>query len=160
MKIKLLTLVFLLLSLLGQSQVRVTVMAVHDGDSYNVKFEDGSKEWIRLYGVDCPEVISNHITKNQPYGVQTGDHVRSLLKGKQVTIDTLKRDPYDRLVSKVLLNDSTDLSTYLVRNGYAWSLVKAYDQIQKNAKQSKIGLWGLSGRKLKPATFRKKNWRK
>lgn len=156
---RILILLFFLLPFLAQSQVRVLVTAVHDGDSYFVKFPDGTREWIRLYGVDCPEVISNHITANQPYGVQTATAVRNLLKGNVFLIDTLNRDPYDRLVCRLMLNDSTELSEYLVTNGYAWSLVKQYEAMQKAAKQSKIGLWGLPGRQFKPATFRRRHWR-
>lgn len=155
---RILLFLLLLIPFFAQAQIKVLVTAVHDGDSYFVRFPDGTREWIRLYGVDCPEVISNHITRNQPFGVQTANFVRGLLKGKEFIIDTLKRDPYDRLVCRVMLNDTTELSEYLVANGYAWSLVKQYDALQKAAKQTKINLWGLKGRQIKPATFRRKYW--
>ena len=50
------------------------VKAVHDGDSIKVKFEDGEVSWIRLYGCDAPEVVSNHVSASQPYGKESGKY--------------------------------------------------------------------------------------
>lgn len=156
------------------AQDTVLIKAVHDGDSYKIQWKTGEIEWVRLWGVDCPEIQSNHIIKAQPYGVQTGNFVRSVLKGQQVVIDTTvsQDDPFLRRVVKIKL-DSTlysylygtlpgeyviDLSTYLVLNGYAWWVDKSLQACMDVAKQSKMGLWGLPGRKVRPDTWRKRNW--
>ena len=152
---------------------QVTVKAVHDGDSYKIQWQDGTNEWVRLWGVDAPEIRSNHITANQPFGVQAGNYVRSWLKGQVVTIDTTvgQDDPFGRRVVKIQIDSAlyscldsvpgeylNDLSTYLVRNGYAWWFDKSLQDSQDFAKESKLGLWGLPGRKIRPETFRKRNW--
>ena len=69
------------------------------------------------------------------------------------------------MVSKVWL-DSIDLTSYLIKGGYAWAYPtrnKTVDTVlklyQEQSQQSKLGLWGLPGRKLRPDTFRKRNWR-
>lgn len=156
------------------AQDTVLVRAVHDGDSYKIQWKSGEIEWVRLWGVDCPEVISNHITKAQPYGVQTGNFVRHWLKGQYISIDTsvAQDDPFLRRVVKVRLDSAlysridsvpgeyvNDFSTYLVLNGFAWWSDKSLQDEMEIAKQTKIGLWSLSGRKLRPETWRKRNWK-
>jgi len=170
---QLITLTLLLITTVLSSQDTVLVRAVHDGDSYKIQWKSGEIEWVRLWGIDCPEVMSNHIKRNQPYGVQTGNFVRSVLKGQSIVIDTsvVQDDPFLRRVVKVKLDSAlysridsvpgeyvNDLSTYLVLNGYAWWVDRTLQDDMELAKDSKIGLWSLSGRKLRPATWRKKNW--
>ena len=155
------------------SQDTVLIKAVHDGDSYKIQWKTGEIEWVRLWGVDCPEVISNHITQNQPYGVQAGNFVRNWLKGQSVVIDTTSSqdDPFERRVVKIKLDSAlyprisivpgeyiNDLSTFLVVTGNAWWLDPSLKDYQTMAKETKIGLWGLPGRKLRPETWRKRNW--
>ena len=173
MKQILITLLFTTLLSALSAQDTVLVKAVHDGDSYKIQWNSGEIEWVRLWGCDAPEVISNHITKAQPYGVQTGNFVRSWLKGQQVVIDTsvAQDDPFLRRVVKVRLDSAlysridsvpgeyvNDLSTYLVLNGFTWWSDKSLQDEMEIAKQTKIGLWSLPGRKLRPETWRKRNW--
>ena len=155
------------------SAQQVLVKAVHDGDSYKIQWEDGTQEWVRLWGCDAWEVIfPPHVTKNQPYGVQTANFVRSVLKGQTVTVDTTvgQDDPFGRRVVKVRLDSAlysridsvpgeyvNDLSTYLVLNGYAWWVDRTLQEPMNQAKDSKIGAWALSGRKVKPSTWRRKH---
>ena len=165
--------IFITLSTMLSGQDTVLVRAVHDGDSYKIQWKTGEIEWVRLWGCDAWEVVfPPHVTKNQPYGVQTGNFVRSVLKGQRVVIDTSvgQDDPFGRRVVKVKL-DSTiysridsvpgeyvnDLSTYLVLNGYAWWVDKSLQDEMELAKQTKIGAWGLPGRKVKPETWRRKH---
>lgn len=155
------------------SQDTVLVKAVHDGDSYKIQWKTGEIEWVRLWGCDAPEVISNHITKAQPYGVQAGNFVRSWLKGQQIVIDTsvAQDDPFLRRVVKIKLDSAlysridsvpgeyvNDLSTYLVLNGFAWWSDKSLQDDMEIAKDTKIGLWALGGRKLRPETWRRRYW--
>lgn len=165
--------IFITLSTMLSGQDTVLVKAVHDGDSYKIQWKSGEIEWVRLWGCDAPEVVSNHITKAQPYGVQTGNFVRSWLKGQYITVDTsvAQDDPFLRRVVKVQLDSAlyskidsvpgeyvNDLSTYLVLNGFAWWSDKSLQDEMEIAKQTKIGLWSLPGRKLRPETWRRKNW--
>lgn len=165
---------FVLLSFLpflsiSQTTHPVLVKAVHDGDSYKVKFQD-TTFWIRIYGCDAPEVISNHVAKHQPYGLKASENVRQLIKGDTIYIDTLYRDMYDRLVCKVYLDSLSEqnLTDWLIKTGNAWWLdeptmskgTKSYLQaLQQEATNIKVGLWSLSGRKLRPATWRSRNRR-
>jgi endonuclease YncB( thermonuclease family) len=142
------------------------VTAVHDGDSIKVVFPSETV-WVRLYGCDAPEVISNYVSANQPFGVDSGKALRELVKGKKVQVETLFRDIYNRMVCKVAL-DGLDLTEHLVTNGLAWWLlepkmkpdvVSKLKGLHEAAKAAKKGLWGISGRKVRPATWRKYNKR-
>lgn len=154
------------LPLMAFSQIPVQVKAVHDGDSYKVKLQD-TTFWIRIYGCDAPEVISNHVSKHQPYGLKAASNVRVLIKSDTIYIDTLFRDQYNRLICKVYLDSLKldNLTDWLIKTGNAWWLgepnmssgTKSYLQaLQQEAVNNKAGLWGLSGRKLRPSTWRSK----
>ena len=142
------------------------VKAVHDGDSYKIDF--GSEtNWVRIYGCDSPELISNYVTKDQPFGRQSGNLIRELIKGKTVKVETLFKDQYGRLVCNVYLND-INLTEYIISNGLGWYMedAKMEDSLkvklkadQLTAKAAKKGLWGESGRKVRPETWRKNNRR-
>lgn len=151
-------------TVLLSTQEWVTVLAVHDGDSYKVKRANGQVLWIRLWGIDCPEVRSNWILADQDYGIETGNFVRDLIKGKLVLIDTLPgRDKYKRLVARVQL-DTIYMTQYLIQNGYGWVLkmqmtndqYKYLRNLQTEAEFLDKGLWGRAGRKIRPKTFSNK----
>ncbi len=143
-----------------------TVLAVHDGDSYKVQIDSMQKPmWIRLWGVDCPEVKSIYVTENQTFGVAVGDTVRNMLKGERVFVDTLYRDFYNRMVAAVYFEE-VNMTPYLIQNGYGWyfnskDMTKdqrnALKAAQKYAKANKFGLWGVDGEKISPADFRRKH---
>ena len=62
----------------------------------------GMKHRIRLAGIDAPE-------KNQPYGDVSTQGLIELVSGKTVTIEYKKRDRYERIVGKVLVNPPGDV---------------------------------------------------
>ena len=94
------------------------VKAVHDGDSYKIDFGNETV-WIRIHGCDTPELISNYVTKDQPYGRTSGNIIREMIKGKTVKVETLFKDQFGRLISKVYLDD-INLTEYIVSNGLGW----------------------------------------
>jgi len=146
-------------------RIKAFVTAVHDGDSYKVRFTDNTTQWVRIWGCDAPEVISNHVSKHQPYGIQAGQNIRSLIKNDTIYLDTLYRDQYNRLVTKIYLKDSTDLTEYIVSTGNGWWLddkkmpekyLLHLKQLQSQARDSQIGFWSLSGVKNRPSYWRNK----
>lgn len=148
------------------------VKAVHDGDSIKIQFEDGEVSWVRLYGCDAPEVISNHVGANQPYGKDAGDETRKMIKGKPVEVQTLFRDQFNRMICKVLLiqddGSKVDLTKNSIVLGLAWWLDEPkmnpelrveLKSLHEYAKGKMLGLWGIEGRKLRPSTWRSRNRR-
>lgn len=173
----LLPLLCLCLSLGAQSFQSAVVKAVHDGDSYKLSFSVAQKPdsvvWVRLYGVDAPEVrFPGVIPFDQPFGRAAADSVRQLIKGQTVFVKYRYTDVYKRPVCEIFFTaktlepavDTLDLAQYIVLKGWAWyrdehknskgnALLK---KIQAYAKEQKVGLWGLAGRAVKPETFRKR----
>jgi len=82
-----------------------------------------------------------------------------------VYVDTLERDFYRRMVANVYYGE-IDLTPYIVENGYGWyynskgmskTQRKALKDAEKYARSKKLGLWGVDGEIVNPATFRKNN---
>lgn len=144
-------------------KAKAFVLAVHDGDSYKIRL-DSVIMWVRLGdNVDCPEVRSNHICAEQPYGREVADIMRKKLKHKYVLVDTVGRDMYNRLIVNMWL-DGESISRFILRNGYGWYVpekgknVKYLAQLRNTAKKKKIGLWSQEPEKIvEPSIFRQKN---
>lgn len=174
--------ILLLLALTGQCLAQqlqsATVKAVHDGDSYKLSFtaKPDSVVWIRLYGIDAPEVrYPGVIAFDQPFARAAADSVRQLIKGNSVLVNYKYTDMYDRPVCEVYflsnstvlgepLVDTVSLAEHIVQKGWAWQRPERGNSkgnallknIQVYAKEQKLGLWALPGRAIKPETFRNK----
>jgi micrococcal nuclease len=68
---------------------------------------------IRLHGIDAPE-------RGQPYSNRAKQYASELAFGKEVTVEPVDRDQYDRPVADVILPDGQNLNRELVRAGLAW----------------------------------------
>ncbi|MCL0055490.1 thermonuclease family protein [Dehalococcoidia bacterium] len=108
------------------------VIRVIDGDTVEVKFNDGEQDTVRLLGVDTPETN----TPNKPneygaitdlecleaYGVMATRYAIEELDGKSVTLVLDEkaglRGGYGRLLAYVEV-DGADFNKSLVREGYA-----------------------------------------
>ena len=141
------------------------MQAVHDGDSYGVRFftRPDTTIWIRLHNVDCPEVVF-YVVKEQPFGKEAGKRMREFLKGDTVNVEVVYTDTFGRLTADVT-KDSIDLSEYVLSHGYGWYVADAATSLEREsvlktlqirAKNKNLGLWGLKGRKYTPAYWRKK----
>ena len=157
MKNKLLLLLFLFSFTCGHSQV---VKAIHDGDSYKIKAV--VDVWYRVEGIDCPEVISHLIHVAQPHGVEIGDTIRKLIKGKTVSLKSYGVDIYGRPRAQVFL-EGVDMAELILRNGWGWyyrsnDLDKAtrirYRKLRDYAKRNRLGLWA-DEKPINPAEWRK-----
>jgi endonuclease YncB( thermonuclease family) len=91
------------------------VVYVQDGDSLIVKRNNGQKEIIRLYGIDCPEY-------KQPWGEEARSLAVALArKGSRIEVKPVgNRDAYNRIVAIVLTEKGKVLQEELLRAGLAW----------------------------------------
>jgi len=144
---------------------KAIVITVHDGDSYGIKFLDrlDTTVYIRLHNIDAPEVVF-YVIKDQPYARQSAKAIRDLIKGDTIDVTFSYKDTFKRLVCDVK-KDSIDLTEYAIANGLAWyesdkatelERLEYLKSLQKKAQEAKIGLWGEPGRKLRPATWRRR----
>ncbi|GAA6180250.1 MULTISPECIES: thermonuclease family protein [unclassified Shimia] len=114
-----------------------------DGDTIVI-----NKVHIRLFGIDAPEI-------DQPYGKKAKWAVVALTKGRTVTANLLPDSSYDRVVAHCVLDDGTDISAELVKQGLALDWAKfsggAYRDMETDGARKK--LWRVAAKhkgKLRP----------
>lgn len=93
------------------------VVGVADGDTVTVLDQSKNQHKIRLAGIDALE-------KAQAFGQRSKQSLSASVFGKEVTVDTDKRDRYGRLVGKILV-DGADANLEHIKRGMAW-YYKAY----------------------------------
>ena len=113
------------------------IKRVVDGDTVHVFYQDEVYK-IRLTEIDAPE-------RDQPYGSDSTEYLKDLLKEGRVDVDISGTDRYGRKLGR-LYWEGIDINRELVSAGYAW----VYDQYvtdnsfyenQSKARNSKKGLW-------------------
>ena len=113
------------------------IKRVVDGDTVHVFYQDELYK-IRLTEIDAPE-------RDQPYGNNSTEYLKSLLKEGMVDVDISGTDRYGRKLGRLYWR-GMDINRELVSAGYAW----VYDQYvtdnsfyenQSKAKNKKKGLW-------------------
>jgi micrococcal nuclease len=130
--------------------VRATVVDTIDGDTVVVEFANGTRDTVRLLGVDTPE--THHPTKPvQCYGPEASAYTRARLLGQVVMLerDAEARDKYGRFLAYVIL-DGARYNEELLREGYARFLVippngahaRAMLAEELDAQHARRGLWG------------------
>lgn len=154
-------------SLVSNYSSEIFVESVIDGDTF---LSNNSK--YRVLGIDSPETYdssNNFKPTSGPqyfYGTLAKEKAKELLSQTKVNIEALKKDKYDRWISKVTMKNGLDFSSYMIKNGYAIvryiSPIKSsnfyyYDSdyinylydLQNYAKINKIGFWSESNEVLK-----------
>ena len=116
------------------------VERVVDGDTIICKV-DGTRERIRLIGIDAPESVKDNPDRITEEGILSSEYLTDLLWRKSVFLeyDTEDRDQYDRLLAYVYLKEKkeyTMVNLLLVEEGYAvpfsvWPNVKYEMEIKK-----------------------------
>lgn len=126
------------------------VVGVTDGDTIEVLV--GQKTFkVRLNGIDAPE-------EHQAYGMESKKALSSFIYGKDVAVNIVDRDKYDRAIADVSFN-GVNVNQEMVRTGNAWWFEKyAKDNqtlkaFQAQAQTSGKGLWS-NPRAVSPWAFR------
>lgn len=146
----------------GQSQTIVissaekqetTVSRVVDGDTIEVDW-NGTKEKLRLIGVDTPESVHPDATRNVEEGKTTSAYTKEQLEGKKVWVelDVEERDRYGRLLGYVYQENGMMYNVQLMAEGYAQTAtfppnvrwVELFKSLQTDARDAQRGLWAGS----------------
>ena len=126
------------------------IKRVVDGDTVHVFYQDEVYK-IRLTEIDAPE-------RDQPYGSDSTEYLKDLLKEGRVDVDISGTDRYGRKLGR-LYWQGIDINRELISAGYAW----VYDQYvtdnsfyenQSKARNLKKGLW-KDQNPLEPWNWRK-----
>jgi micrococcal nuclease len=126
-----------------------TVTRTVDGDTIDVRFDDGRTERVRILGADTPETVDPR-KPVQCYGHEASNYTRMRLLGRRVRLqtDVVQRDKYGRLLAYVYLNGQR-YDDELLRLGYARLLIippngiyaRPMLQAELSAQQARRGLW-------------------
>ena len=145
----------LALILLAGPAGAATVLSVGDGDTLRVA--DGPQRLtIRLACIDAPEMAQ------APYGAASREYLQELAPvGSVVTIRPQTTDRYGRTVSEVFRNGRA-VNLAMVQSGQAFAYRKylagcdggAYLAAEAQAKQSRRGVWAVSGGIERPWDWR------
>jgi endonuclease YncB( thermonuclease family) len=116
-----------------------TVVGIVDGDTADIRLQSGMVR-VRLHAIDAPE-------RDQPHGAASKQALSKLVYGKQVNVEPIEQDRYDRLVAHLWL-DGLDVNAEMVKQGAAWAYRRyaddpAYCAYEKAARDQKRGLWAL-----------------
>ena len=132
-----------------------TVVRVIDGDTVDVDL-DGSRERVRLIGVDTPESVARD-RPIQCYGVEASDRTKELLpEGTAVRLerDEVSRDQFGRLLAYVYrADDDLLVNLELIEGGFAdavtfgdnEALYDTFVAAEAAARAGGVGLWSACG---------------
>jgi len=129
----------------------LAVVKVVDGDTIDVLIGEKT-ERIRLIGINTPETVDPR-KPVECFGKEASNKAKTLLSGKKVYLESdLTQgdlDKYNRLLRYVFLEDKTNFSLLMVKEGYAYEYTynvpykyqTEFKNAQKKAELGKLGLW-------------------
>jgi len=116
------------------------VIAIQDGDTLTLLTTEKYQVRIRLAEIDTPETA-------QPYGARAKQALSDLVFNRDVSVEIITIDRYDRLVGRIFV-DGRDVNAALVTAGAAW-VYRQYSEdpqllaLEAEARAAGRGLWGL-----------------
>lgn len=151
----------------GATTRTATVVEVVDGDTVDVRYANGSRETVRLLGVDTPEVhveVAPDEYESVPdtdagracleqWGERASGFARERLAGATVTVATDRqadrRGSYGRLLAYVTVQGTDESFNHaLLQQGYArlysseFTRLAEYRALEDEAQRENRGLWG------------------
>lgn len=117
------------------------IIRILDGDTVEILYEKLTIK-VRLEHIDAPEKRGK-----QPYGNAAKKVLSDLCFGQIVTISsTGEFDRYGRLIGEIYNDQGLNINKEMVHLGMAWHFKKYsndmdYDDLEKEARSSKRGLW-------------------
>ena len=123
----------------GEPVLPGVVVGIVDGDTADVRVQSGMIR-VRLHALDAPE-------RDQPHGMASKQALSKLVYGKNVHVEPIEQDRYDRLVARLWLGD-LDVNAEMIKQGAAWVYRRyaddpAYCAHEKSARDLRRGLWSL-----------------
>lgn len=115
------------------------VIAIIDGDTYDILLDGNKTVRIRMEGIDAPE-------KGMPFYKKAKHYLAALSFGKNIRLEILDTDSRGRKIAFSYLEDGTELSHEMIKAGFAWHF-KKYNhdsdlaELELKARELKIGLW-------------------
>jgi micrococcal nuclease len=129
----------------------LSIKKIIDGDTVHV-FHQNETYKVRLIEIDAPE-------RNQPYGRDSTDYLKFLLKEGRVDVEISGTDRYGRKLGRLYWKGK-DINREMVTAGYAWVYDdyvkdKSFYENQSEARELRKGLWKDSN-SIPPWEWRKR----
>jgi micrococcal nuclease len=129
-----------------------TAINIKDGDSFDVLNLNNQRLKIRLFGIDCPEY-------KQDFSAQAKRYTNDLIYKKQIRLELIAEDRYQRSLANAYLSDGRHLNHELVKLGLCrWYQNYAPNDsvlrdLEAQAKSKRLGVWSLQNQ-IAPWDFR------
>ncbi len=121
------------------NEINGKVVAIIDGDTYDILLEGNKTVRIRMEGIDAPE-------KGMPFYKAAKKHLSDLCFGKTIRLEVHEEDSRKRKIAFSYLVDGRELSHEMIKAGMAWHFIK-YNKdndlakLEAQARELKVGLW-------------------
>ena len=157
----------------GQEAYQVTVIDVVDGDTLDIRYQDGTTDTVRLLGIDTPEVHTETDPSEyegipdteagrdwlRDWGHKASEFARTEVHDEEVRIvidsQADRRGSYGRLLAYVY-HDGDQLNYQLIQQGYArmydssFSKRNQYSDAEATAQADNVGVWGFKDSSTTP----------
>ena len=148
------SLTLICLFLLNISNTRSSEIKIIDGDTIRI-----NDEKIRFSGIDTPELKQTCINNKKIIfcGLEAKNLLAKIINNRDVNCISEGKDQYKRTLAECFVGDLS-ISSYLVREGYAFAYRKYSEKFVKDeefAKKNNKGMWSMSFEY--PWEYRKKN---
>ena len=137
----------------ASATVEGEVVAITDGDTIKILTPTKQQIKVRLADIDTPE-------RGQPYGRKARQVLGEKIHRRQVDVEEVTIDRYQRLVGRVFL-DGRNINAEMVEDGAAWVYRKYSDdpqliRLESQAREQGRGLWALQpDQRIPPWEWRK-----
>ena len=137
----------------SSATVEGEVVAITDGDTIKILTPTKQQIKVRLADIDTPE-------RGQPYGRKARQVLGEKIHRRQVDVEEVTIDRYQRLVGRVFL-DGRNINAEMVEDGAAWVYRKYSDdpqliRLESQAREQGRGLWALQpDQRIPPWEWRK-----
>ena len=137
----------------SSATVEGQVVAITDGDTIKILTATKQQIKVRLADIDTPE-------RGQPYGRKARQVLGDKIHRRQVEVEEVTTDRYQRLVGRVFL-DGRNINAEMVEDGAAWVYRKYSNDphlldLEHQAREQGRGLWALQpDQRVPPWEWRK-----
>ncbi len=101
---------------------KALVTRVVDGDTFDARVDLGFTVSVdvrfRLADIDTPESYRPSSEEERIHGEAATHFVKTLIEGKEITINSAKTGKYGRWVASVTLPDGRNLTELLIKEGF------------------------------------------
>ena len=138
----------------SSATVEGQVVAITDGDTIKILTPAKQQIKVRMGDIDTPE-------RGQPYGRKARQVLGDKIHRRQVEVEEVTTDRYQRLVGRVFLN-GRNINAEMVEDGAAWVYRKYSDdpqllRLESQAREQGRGLWALQpDHRIPPWEWRKR----